>query len=521
MRLIWLGSAWLVGVALGPRASAWWPPALCIVLALLALAALYPLWRRLLLTAALLLVVLALGTWRGSAARTPPADLPRGEIEAVRGRVTDWPEGRGHGNRATVLVDEVRIAGRWQGALARVWAETPLYPPLGRGDRVELFGHYRPAETITLAGYRDALRRRGLHGQFRAFGTRVMEADPRDDVGARRVAGVTWIEETLRRQIAQPEAALVVGVLLGNAQLLPPGQRDAFHATGTSHIMALSGWNIALVAGFCALVGQRLGRHRSWWWIGGSIAVLWFYAGLVGGGATIVRAAIMGTLYLIASLTGRQGDTLTALVVAATLMTAVTPAVLLDIGFQLSCVATLGLILCAGRLAGALGRLPPLLAEGIAATVAAELFTLPLVLRYFGQLSIVTLPANVLIEPLVPLVMAGGVATVAASAAGDGLGALVGLAAWLPARLLLLIVERFGALEWATIAVAPPPLPVIGLLYAALGAASSGPAWVPALLAAGRRALAEARSWPALAPLLYGVLSGLAAGAWGAVLLGW
>ena len=129
-----------------------------------------------------------------------------------------------------------------------------------------------------------------------------------------------------------------------------------------------------------------------------------------------------------------------------------------------------------------------------------------------------TLPANLLIEPLVPLVMAGGVLTVLGGAVGDGLGALCGLAAWLPARLLLLVVERFGALPGATVAVAPPPLPVVAALYAGLGAALRSPAWGPPLLAAGRQLLALRR--PALAPLLWGAGSGLALGVWSALLLG-
>ena len=521
MALIWLGCAWLLGVALGPVAREWWPPALCGGLAGLTLAALYPERRRLLLGALVLLAVLALGAWRAGPSGTEPADLPPGAIEAARGTVVDWPERGNRNDRAMVAIDAVRVAGEWRGATARARADVPLQPAIGRGDRVELYGYYRPAEAIPLAGFRASLQRRGLHGQFRAFGASVVARGERDGLGARRVAGLDRLEESIRRRVPQPEAALVTGILLGDDGRLPKEQRQAFERTNTSHIMALSGWNIAIVAGCCALVGRRLGRARSWWWQGGSIAILWLYTGLVGGGASLMRAAIMGTLYLVAEATGRRGDALIALVVAATLMTAVAPATIFDLGFQLSCAATAGLVLCSGPLARALRRLPAPVAAGAAATLAAEGFTLPLVLHHFGQLSLVTLPANLLVEPLVPLVMAGSALTVAAEALWAPLGALAGIVAWLPARLLLFSVELLGKLAWATVGTAMPSPPVVAALYATLGAAIVAPSWLPALRVTGGRLREElAPRRPVLMPLLAGVVSGLVAGGWLALLLG-
>lgn len=514
MRLVWLGSAWLLGLAGGASLRPWWPVGLCAGLALLALAGLYQEWRRVILPSVALLVVVALGVWRGGALRTPAADLPAGQIEAARGRVLDWPDRRDRGSRMIVALDSVKIDGRWHGASARIWADAPLYPPLWRGDQVELYGYYRPVEAIALPGFRDALRRRGLHGQFRAFSLQIREAGPRDSLDARRAAVVDWLSEGLRRHIVQPEAGLVTGVLLGDANQLPKPVRDAFNNTGVAHVMALSGWNIALVAGLCALLGQRLGRQRAWYWLLGSAGLIWLYTLLVGGGASLIRAAIMGTLYLVASATGRQADALTALVAAAVVMTAITPATIFDLGFQLSCAATAGLIVCAGRLTRRLHRLPPLVAEGLTATVAAEVFTLPLALHAFGRLSTVTLPANLLIEPLVPLVMAGGVATVVAGTLGDFPGDLVGLAAWLPARALLFVVERLGALPWVTFSVSTPPLPAVMALYALLGAALTARDWLPRLRRWPAVAYTSAVLRPARAPLAYGVAGGLALAAW-------
>lgn len=523
MRLVCLGSAWLAGIALGLATTFdWWPVALGSALALAFLALLYPEARRSILATLALLVALALGAWRASLSHPAPADLPAGQITAVRGAVVDWPARGDRTASITVAVDAVRVGERWQGGSARVRAYVPLYPVLWRGDRVELRGYYRAAAALPRASTRDALQRRGLHGEFRAFSLQTIEAAVRGDLAGHWGGLVGGIEALLRRQIPRPEAELVAGILLGDALLLPAALRDAFNATGTAHIMALSGWNIALVAGLCQLLGRRLGWARSPLWLLGSAGVLWLYTLLVGGGPTIVRAALMGTLYLLASATGRRGDALTALVAAALVMTAVAPGTLLDCGFQLSCAATAGLILAAGRVARVLRRLPPGLAEGLAATVVAELFTLPLVLHYYGRLATVTLPANLLVEPLVPLVMAGGALTVVAGLASDFLAALCGLATWLPARLLLLLVERLGALPWATISVPAPSWPVVALLYALLGLAVSARVppggWRPWLAGVGGRLVALPRPLPA--PLIYGLLTGLAAAGWLLLLAG-
>lgn len=471
MALIWLGGAWLAGIVLAHATARWWPVPVLVGAVLVVFAALYPEYRRRLVLLLLLPAIVAAAAYRTGLARASPAQLPPGTIEAVRGTVVDWPLRGGRDTRATLRLTAARVDGRWNDASGQVRLIAPLYPELWRGDQLELTGYYRPLEELP---WRAALERRGQYGEFRAFVPRVVIAAPRDELVGRRFALVTGSKETLLRAVAQPQAGLITGVLLGDTTLLPVRSRLAFSATGTSHIMALSGWNIALVAGALQLLGTRMRRARSLPWLLGSTALIWAYTMLVGGGPTIVRAAIMGTLYLLATATGRRGDPLTALVVAATAMTAVAPSLILDIGFQLSCAATAGMVLLSGRLARAWGRVPPLAREGLAATVAAELFTLPLVMHYFGRASLVTLPANLLVEPLVPLVMLSGTLTVLAGALPLSVAALVGLVAWLPAQLLLVVVERLGALPWASVPVPPFGWGAVAAAYATMAAVAAG-----------------------------------------------
>jgi competence protein ComEC len=245
--------------------------------------------------------------------------------------------------------------------------------------------------------------------------------------------------------------------------------------------MALSGWNITIIAGLCALIGRRLGHGRSRLWLVGSALAIWLFVFFVGASPTLLRAAIMGSLYLLAEAVGRRGDALNALALATIAMTALDPAVLLDIGFQLSCAATIGLIVAAGPLARGLQRwhFPAVLAAPIGATLAAELSTLPLSLHYFGRISRVTLPANLLAAPLVAPIMAGGVATALLSLLPGPLATIGGLLTWFPARAMLLIVEELGALPHVNEPLATPDWPAVAALYAALGVASAAPRWWP------------------------------------------
>lgn len=511
MRLVWLAGAWLSGIALGlGRDPEGWLALLgWLALVALALTGLRPGNWRVGLFAILLLCCCALGLWRGSIVRHPPAALPSGTITGIRGTVRDWPLRGDRADTAIVAVEAVRLGERWLPGDALVRAELPPAPAAGSGDRIEIYGAYRPVGTIALAGFRSVLERQGLHGQFRAYGSQIVSRGERTDLAAWRARSLATLEIDLRRHIPGAEGALATGVLFGDDRLLPRATRDAFARTGTAHIMALSGWNVALVAGLCALIGQHLGRGRSRVWLVGSALAIWAFVLFVGASPSLVRAAIMGSLYLGAEALGRRGDALNALACAAIGMTARDPGTLLDIGFQLSCAATIGLIVAAPPLLAGLRRLavPSLLAAPTAATLAADVATLPLSLHHFGQFSLVTLPTNLLVEWPVPLIMAGGVATALASFLPGPLADLCGLLTWLPARAMLLVVEGFGGIAWANRTLPPPDWPLVAALYIAMGALLGTPQLPPAWQKG--HMLALARPHPALLPFLVGALGAL------------
>jgi competence protein ComEC len=219
--------------------------------------------------------------------------------------------------------------------------------------------------------------------------------------------------------------SLLAGILLGVENGIPQRVQQAFQDTGTAHIIAISGFNISIISAlFASLFILLLGKRRRWLAAGLSLVVIAFYAVLVGAGASVVRAAIMGGLTLFAVQLGRRQDGLNSLAFVAALMVLFNPILLWDVGFQLSFMATLGLVLYAGPLSQAFtrlasARLPQATVERLTHpvgeyflfTLAALLTTLPVTVYHFQRLSLSSLVANPLVLPAQPPVMVlGGLA---------------------------------------------------------------------------------------------------------------
>lgn len=245
-----------------------------------------------------------------------------------------------------------------------------------------------------------------------------------------------WIFDLKERALANvyqlfpdPEASLLAGILLGVDSGLPQDLQHAFKDTGTTHIIAISGFNITIIAGiFVVFFGKMFGEKT-----GAFVAVfvISLYTLLVGADAAVVRAAIMGAVAIFTRQIGRQQDAVTSLLFVAVLMVIApfvgTPLVLWNVGFQLSFAATAGLVFFADPLAQWFVRqatriMPKKRAQQIAGpigeyflfTLAAQFATIPIMAYHFGRISLISFIANPFILPVQPLVMIlGGIALIA------------------------------------------------------------------------------------------------------------
>lgn len=297
---------------------------------------------------------------------------------------------------------------------------------LSYGDPVRVRGKLETPPEDEDFSYREYLLQQGIHSILRTDSiTRLPFGEQRNpfwDWLYRLRAG---LYKEVNALFPQPEAALLNGILLGIESDIPADIQQAFKDTGTAHIVAISGFNIAIIAAlFVALFSRLFGKDY-----GTLIAILGiaFYALLVGASASVVRAAFMGSLALLARQFGRRGLALNTLFFAAFLMSFWNPFVVWDVGFQLSFAATLGLVLYAQPWQEAVKNfllrfLPQDTVSAVIGpfsdyfllTFAAQLTTLPITVYHFGRLSLISFLANPFVLPAQPPIMIlGGLAALA------------------------------------------------------------------------------------------------------------
>jgi competence protein ComEC len=222
-------------------------------------------------------------------------------------------------------------------------------------------------------------------------------------------------ERGLQAGVPRAESALMEGMVLGRDDLIDAPTKAAFQASGLAHLLAVSGTNVLLLATLALAAGALLGTRLRARLIA-AIALVALYVPLTGAGPSIQRAGVMGIAGLVAALAGRPSSRAYALGLAAAVTLTVNPYAAADAGWQLSFAAVIGLMVLTPRLR--FTRLPRPLAEAAAMTTAATLATAPLLAVHFGRVSLASLPANLVVAPVVAPIMwlgmlAGAVAQVA------------------------------------------------------------------------------------------------------------
>lgn len=252
---------------------------------------------------------------------------------------------------------------------------------------------------------------------------------------------VQTLTSVVNQVLPEPHAGLLAGLLFGTKANLSKELYDGLVKSGTLHIVALSGMNISIVAALIGKVLMRLVSKRiaSLLTILGITLFVWF----VGPSASVVRAAIMGSISLLAIVTGRQYWSLFSWFLAVSAMILINFQWLFDISFQLSALATLGIIL--------FGKAEKnFLMTDLRLTLAAQTFTIPLILFYFHRISLISPVSNMLIGWLIaPLTMFGW-ATVFLGALWLPLGQIIAWIDWTLLQYLLFVVNFTSKIPFAS-----------------------------------------------------------------------
>lgn len=333
---------------------------------------------------------------------------------SVLGIVSDEPDLRSDHTNLTVDITEIDTTEGKHPVKTRALVITDRYPSWNYGDEISIIGklllpkNFEQSDTGRPFNYVSYLAKDGIFYQFiRPDISRIGEG--KGNIIKRKLLLLKRaFLDRVSRVIPEPESSLLGGLLVGAKQSLGKDLLDDFRTAGVIHIVVLSGYNLTIVAEaimrFFSFAPRMMGLTL------GSISIVLFSI-TTGAGATVVRASIMALLALLARATGRIYEITLTLLFAGFVMLLYNPKILIfDPSFQLSFLATLGLIHGAPLLEKHLKFLPKTfgLRDIVSATLATQLFVLPLLLYMMGKFSIVSLPVNLLILPFIPLTMLFG-----------------------------------------------------------------------------------------------------------------
>ena len=274
------------------------------------------------------------------------------------------------------------------------------------------------------------------------------------------------IVEAQIQGIGQEKGTLLSSITLGRQAVnLPAKITDLFIKTGLAHILAASGFHVAILLGFVLTITRNLSPKQQFII---AITILIVYGTLTGLQPSVLRAILMGIGALIGLLYNRQVNSLGSLLLAATILLLWQPLWIWDLGFQLSFLATLGLIITVPLLKNKIDYFPNLIAEPIAISLAATLWTMPLLMFTFNSIALYNIPINIITTPLVTLISLGGVFTAFLGLIYPPLGSISASILYYPLELLLQITTFFSLLPFSTYSTGKLSLGVMLIIYICL-----------------------------------------------------
>lgn len=494
MRLIYVSCLWIAGTFLGLNLD------LPVALGLTGLVPLCLLFfgrghRKLIISAGLGLVTLFIAAAYSNSSLHKVSENTldfyneRGTLE-VKGMVAKEPEAGDKGTRLKLSVTEIKLDSGWRTVRGTALLFVPRYPAYQYGDVLGVTGRPETPPQLNDFDYKGYLAQQGIYTTVAYPKIEVLERGKGSKLLEMVYSLRSRLAETMARALPEPQASLAQGIILGMRGNIPAPVKDDFYRTGTTHLLAISGLHLGIVAGILLGLGIWLFGRRRHLYIWLALGIIWFYALLTGLQPPVVRAAIMASLFLTAELLGRQRSAITALSFAAAVMVGISPSVLAEASFQLSFLAMAGLVFLfpglqsLGRraLKAALGEgntiasIASMVSDSLAVTLAAVIAVWPVIAYYFGIISLVGPLATLLVLPALPGIILTGALT-----------GLVGLV-FLPAA------QVIGWSAWAILAYMLFMVGSLARPFAFIETGAVNPGWVwayyPALAAAiwlGRR----------------------------------
>lgn len=357
------------------------------------------------------------------------------------------------------IIKEPALSGSYAKLLVKtengekVSVMTDRWPEYHYGDRIKISGVISLPSDNSGFDYSRYLMKEGLAGVMSWPQIEGLEQNQGNPVYAALLRLKNKMQQSFERELSPPQSSLLTAIILGDERQVSTEWKNILNISGIRHITSVSGMHIVIFSdilmALCLAIG--LWRGQAFYL---ALLALWLFIIMVGAPPPAIRAGVMGGLLLLGQKIGRENVSGRAVVMAAAFMVFQNPALLRgDIGFQLSFLATLGIIylgpIFRSRIAGITGR--NFLSELLAMTFSAQIFTLPVLIYNFGYFSLVAPLANILVVPLLSAVMAAGFALGLSGMIWHALAWLVSLPAWFLMTYFLRVAEYASKIPMASI----------------------------------------------------------------------
>ncbi len=266
------------------------------------------------------------------------------------------------------------------------------------------------------------------------------------------------LQNTIDKSLSPPQSGILSAILLGNKQELSKEFKEKLNIAGIRHITAISGMHIVILSSILLSLGIGLGLYRGQAFYFAT-SFLWLFILMVGFQPSAIRAGIMGSVFLLAEKLGRQKTADRTLFLTAGVMLAINPSLLrYSIGFQLSFLATLGIIYLMAPIHSILNKimegvqlLPQSVIGLLSMSFAAQIFVLPVLVYHFGQFSIISPLTNLLVVPLLPFLMGAGFLFIILGSIWWPLGFIFLFPVWLMLTYITKLTKLFAGLSFSAL----------------------------------------------------------------------
>lgn len=365
----------------------------------------------------------------------------------------------------TIDTSETNISGK---VLISAWK----YPEYEYGDKLKITGKLKtPAEDINGFNYRNYLLKDGVYSVMAWPKIELIEKNQGNIIYKYLFSFKNKLKESVNLVMAPPQSGLLEALFFGDEGNISKEWKDKFNLTGTRHITAVSGMNITIISALILNFLLFLGLWRSQaFYI--SVILLILYILMIGAPASAVRAGIMGCLFLTAQHFGRMSSASRAIVFASTSMLFLNPLLLrLDVGFQLSFLAMMGLVYLQPIFLDFFKKIPNIfqLRYALAATISAQIFTLPILIYNFGRIPITSPLTNILIVPFLSIITILGFIFSFLGMIFHALGLVLSWPAWLLLTYILKVIDLFSKIPFVSITLSNIHWIWLAIFYLILG----------------------------------------------------